>query len=397
MKVYQLSIITQLQNSGAPKTVCSVFAYAHEQQVFILFMEMMHNKLKTNTRLLRRFIAECLTAVEITPFGYGEFMTQDVHDAIVIGSGPAGYTAAIYLGRAGHQPLIIAGALTPGGQLVNTTEVENFPGFPEGILGPDLMENMRAQAEKFGAEIEYDDVTSVDFSGPVKLINTDSGTQYKAKTVIVTTGSEYRKLGVPGEQEYSGRGVSYCATCDGFFFKDKPIVVVGGGDSAMEEADFLSRYGSSVTVIHRREGFRASKIMVDRAIDNPNITFKLNTVVTEVTGDDNGANTIALKDTVTGQVSSIQANGIFVAIGYTPQTGFLKDAIELDNDGYIMTKPDTTNTSVPGVFAAGDAVDRVYRQAISAAGSGCKAALDAQHYLSTFSLEEAAEKAVQSI
>ncbi len=397
MKVYHLSIITQLQNSGAPKTVCSVFAYAHEQQVFILFMEMMHNKLKTNTRLLRRFIAECLTAVEITPFGYGEFMTQDVHDAIVIGSGPAGYTAAIYLGRAGHQPLIIAGALTPGGQLVNTTEVENFPGFPEGILGPDLMENMRAQAEKFGAEIEYDDVTSVDFSGPVKLINTDSGTQYKAKTVIVTTGSEYRKLGVPGEQEYSGRGVSYCATCDGFFFKDKPIVVVGGGDSAMEEADFLSRYGSSVTVIHRREGFRASKIMVDRAIDNPNITFKLNTVVTEVTGDDNGANTIALKDTVTGQVSSIQANGIFVAIGYTPQTGFLKDAIELDNDGYIMTKPDTTNTSVPGVFAAGDAVDRVYRQAISAAGSGCKAALDAQHYLSTFSLEEAAEKAVQSI
>lgn len=353
--------------------------------------------LKTNTRLLRRFIAECLTAMEITPFGYGEFMTQDVHDAIVIGSGPAGYTAAIYLGRAGHQPLIIAGALTPGGQLVNTTEVENFPGFPEGILGPDLMENMRAQAEKFGAEIEYDDVTSVDFSGPVKLINTDSGTQYKAKTVIVTTGSEYRKLGVPGEQEYSGRGVSYCATCDGFFFKDKPIVVVGGGDSAMEEADFLSRYGSSVTVIHRREGFRASKIMVDRAVENPNITFKLNTVVTEVTGDDNGASTIALKDTVTGQVSSVEANGIFVAIGYTPQTSFLKDSIELDNDGYIMTKPDTTNTSVPGVFAAGDAVDRVYRQAISAAGSGCKAALDAQHYLSTFSLEEAADKAIQSI
>ncbi|MCI1634808.1 thioredoxin-disulfide reductase [Bifidobacterium sp.] len=324
-------------------------------------------------------------------------MTQDVHDAIVIGSGPAGYTAAIYLGRAGHKPLVIAGALTPGGQLVNTTEVENFPGFPEGILGPDLMENMRVQAEKFGAEIEYDDVTSVDFSSPIKLVTTDSGTQYRAKTVIITTGSEYRKLGVPGEQEYSGRGVSYCATCDGFFFKDRPIVVVGGGDSAMEEADFLSRYGSSVTVIHRRDAFRASKIMVDRAIANPNISFKLNTVVTSITGTDSGATTVELKDTVTGESSTIEAQGIFVAIGYTPQTGFIKDVIDLDADGYILTTPEATNTSVEGVFAAGDAVDRVYRQAISAAGSGCRAALDAQHYLNTFNPISTASTAVPSI
>jgi thioredoxin reductase (NADPH) len=324
-------------------------------------------------------------------------MTQDVHDAIVIGSGPAGYTAAIYLGRAGHKPLVIAGALTPGGQLVNTTEVENFPGFPEGILGPDLMENMRVQAEKFGAEIEYDDVTSVDFSSPIKLVTTDSGTQYRAKTVIITTGSEYRKLGVPGEQEYSGRGVSYCATCDGFFFKDRPIVVVGGGDSAMEEADFLSRYGSSVTLIHRRDAFRASKIMVDRAIANPNISFKLNTVVTSITGTDSGATTVELKDTVTGESSTIEAQGIFVAIGYTPQTGFIKDVIDLDTDGYILTTPGATNTSVEGVFAAGDAVDRVYRQAISAAGSGCRAALDAQHYLNTFNPVSTASTAVPSI
>jgi thioredoxin reductase (NADPH) len=259
------------------------------------------------------------------------------------------------------------------------------------------MENMRVQAEKFGAEIEYDDVTSVDFSSPIKLVTTDSGTQYRAKTVIITTGSEYRKLGVPGEQEYSGRGVSYCATCDGFFFKDRPIVVVGGGDSAMEEADFLSRYGSSVTVIHRRDAFRASKIMVDRAIANPNISFKLNTVVTSITGTDSGATTVELKDTVTGESSTIEAQGIFVAIGYTPQTGFIKDVIDLDADGYILTTPEATNTSVEGVFAAGDAVDRVYRQAISAAGSGCRAALDAQHYLNTFNPISTASTAVPSI
>lgn len=315
-------------------------------------------------------------------------MTQDVRDAIIIGSGPAGYTAAIYLGRAGYRPLIIAGALTPGGQLVNTTEVENFPGFPEGILGPDLMENMRAQAEKFGAEIEYDDVTSVDFSHPVKSVVTDSGTTYQAHSVVITTGSEYRKLGVPGEQEYSGRGVSYCATCDGFFFKNKPIVVIGGGDSAMEEADFLSRYGSSVTLIHRRDQFRASKIMVDRVEANPNISLRLNSVVTAVRGDSGGATSIELEDTVTGERTAIEANGVFVAIGYTPQTSFLGQSVKLDQDGYILTSPDATSTSVPGVFAAGDAVDRVYRQAISAAGSGCKAALDAQAFLGALQSEE---------
>lgn len=310
-------------------------------------------------------------------------MTRTVHDAIVIGSGPAGYTAAIYLGRAGYAPLVIAGALTPGGQLMNTTEVENYPGFPKGIMGPDLMDQMRDQAEHFGAQIEYDDVTSVDFSGNIKRITTDGGEEYFARAVVVTTGSQYRKLEVPGEREFSGRGVSYCATCDGFFFKDKPIVVIGGGDSAMGDADFLTRFGSSVQLIHRRQGFRASKIMVDRAQANKKIDFVLDSVVTKVNGDESGVTSVDIRDTTTGRTTTVPANGVFVAIGFVPQTGFLKGQVDLDEDGYILVEGASTRTSTPGIFAAGDATEKVYRQAVSAAGMGCRAALDAQEYLNT--------------
>lgn len=308
-------------------------------------------------------------------------MSNDIHDAVIIGSGPAGYTAAIYLGRAGYHPTVIAGALTPGGQLVNTTEVENFPGFPDGVMGPDLMDAMQQQAEKFGAELIYDDVASVDFSKPVKTLTLDGGDVLSARAVIITTGSSYRKLGVPGEEQYSGRGVSYCATCDGFFFRDKPIVVVGGGDSAFEEAQFLSRFGSSVTLVHRRDTFRASKIMVDRTKENEKIHIITNAVVESVNGDDTGATSVTLRDVVSHETSELKASGIFVAIGHTPSTSFLGDAVALDDDGYIVVDGASTRTSVNGVFAAGDVVDRTYRQAISAAGMGCRAALDAQSYL----------------
>ena len=309
-------------------------------------------------------------------------MSEQTTDVIIIGSGPAGYTAAIYLVRAGYHPVVIAGALTPGGQLVNTTEVENFPGFPDGIMGPDLMDAMRKQAERFGAEIVYDDVVSADVQGDSKRVVLDGGDTYTARAVIVATGSQVRKLGVPGEVEYSGRGVSYCATCDGFFFRGKPIVVVGGGDSALTEADFLSRFGSSVTVIHRRDTFRASRILVDRAEKNPKIDFRMNAVVERVNGDDeSGAHSVTIRDTVTGDTTEIPANGVFVAIGHTPATEFLHDALQLDEHGYITVDGASTRTSVPGVFAAGDVVDGVYRQAISAAGMGCRAALDAQAYL----------------
>lgn len=308
-------------------------------------------------------------------------MENNIRKVIIIGSGPAGYTAAIYLGRAGYKPLVIAGALTPGGQLMNTTEVENYPGFPEGILGPDLMDAMQKQAEKFGAEILLDDVISVDFSSPVKRVKVSEGVTYEAEAVIVSTGSQVRKLGVPGEQEYSGRGVSYCATCDGFFFRGKPITVVGGGDSAFEEAQFLSRFGSSVTLIHRREEFRASKIMVDRANQNKKIQFILNSVVDEVHGDGNEATSLTIRNVDTGKTQEIESSGLFVAIGHTPATKFLDGALNLNSDGTIVVDGDSTRTSVDGVFACGDVVDSVYRQAISAAGMGCRAALDAQAYL----------------
>ncbi|MCI1865680.1 MAG: thioredoxin-disulfide reductase [Bifidobacterium sp.] len=308
-------------------------------------------------------------------------MVENIHDVVIIGSGPAGYTAAIYLGRAGYKPIIIAGALTPGGQLVNTTEVENFPGFPDGIMGPDLMDAMQKQAEKFGAEIVWDDVVSVNLADTIKTVTCDQGGEYRARAVVVTTGAKVRKLGIPGETEYSGRGVSYCATCDGFFFKGKPIVVVGGGDSAFEEADFLSRFGTSVTLIHRREKFRASKIMVDRAKANPKISFLLDSVVDTVNGSDNSATSVDVTNVKTGATTTLPADGIFVAIGFTPATAFLDGALELDGNGYIVVDGASTRTSLPGVFAAGDVVDSVYRQAVSAAGAGCRAALDAQAYL----------------
>ena len=308
-------------------------------------------------------------------------MKNDIRKVIIIGSGPAGYTAAIYLGRAGYKPLIIAGALTPGGQLMNTTEVENYPGFPNGVLGPDLMESMQQQAEKFGAEILLNDVTSVDFSSPIKRVTVDDGVTYEAEAVIVSTGSQVRKLDVPGEQEYSGRGVSYCATCDGFFFRGKPITVVGGGDSAFEEAQFLTRFGSSVTLIHRRSEFRASKIMVDRAKENEKIKFILNSVVEEVHGNDTEATSLTVRNVMTGKTQEIESAGLFVAIGHTPATKYLNDALNLHEDGTIVVDGASTRTSVEGVFACGDVVDSVYRQAISAAGMGCRAALDAQAYL----------------
>ena len=302
-------------------------------------------------------------------------------NVIIIGSGPAGYTSALYLARAGYSPLVIAGALTPGGQLMNTTEVENYPGFADGILGPDLMEAMQKQAEKFGAQILLNDVISVDFNGDSKAVTTDDGVTYTSKAVIVSTGSQVRKLGVPGEQEYSGRGVSYCATCDGFFFREKPIVVVGGGDSAFEEALFLTRFGSCVTLIHRRDSFRASKIMVDRARKNSKINFVLDSVVCSVNGMDGDAQSVTVKNVKTGETQNIEASGIFVAIGHSPSTSFLDGALELNEDGTIAVQGASTRTSIPGVFAAGDVVDSVYRQAISAAGMGCRAALDAQAYL----------------
>lgn len=304
-----------------------------------------------------------------------------LRDAIIIGSGPAGYTAAIYLGRAGHSPLVIAGALTPGGQLINTTEVENFPGFPDGVLGPDLMDNMKRQAERFGAEFLQDDVATVEQQDSLFTVTTNQGKTFEAKTVIIATGSSYRKLGVPGEAEFSGRGVSYCATCDGFFFRGKPIVVVGGGDSAFEEAGFLSRFGSSVTIIHRRDEFRASKIMVDRAKGNEKINFLTNAVVDEIHGDDQGVQSLSVRDVKTGAVRQVEANGVFVAIGHTPATAFVDGLVSRDEAGYITVDGASTRTNVPGVFAAGDCVDSVYRQAISAAGMGCRAALDAQAYL----------------
>ena len=304
-----------------------------------------------------------------------------LRDAIIIGSGPAGYTAAIYLGRAGHSPLVIAGALTPGGQLINTTEVENFPGFPDGVLGPDLMDNMKRQAERFGAEFLQDDVATVEQQDSLFTVTTNQGQTFEAKTVIIATGSSYRKLDIPGEAEFSGRGVSYCATCDGFFFRGKPIVVVGGGDSAFEEAGFLSRFGSSVTIIHRRDEFRASKIMVDRAKGNEKINFLTNAVVDEIHGDDQGVQSLSVRDVNTGAVRQVEANGVFVAIGHTPATAFVDGLVSRDEAGYITVDGASTRTNVPGVFAAGDCVDSVYRQAISAAGMGCRAALDAQAYL----------------
>lgn len=304
---------------------------------------------------------------------------MSVREIIIIGSGPAGYTAAIYTARAGLNPLLIAGEVTAGGALMNTTEVENFPGFPEGIQGPDLMANMLAQAERFGCEILYEDALEVSLAGEEKKVVTSEG-EYLARRVILSMGSEYRKLNVPGEAELSGRGVSYCATCDGFFFKDQYLAVVGGGDSAMEEALFLTKFAKKVTVIHRRDQLRASQIMAERAAANPKIDFAWNSTVAQINGEDK-VESLTLQSTVDGTESTLDATGVFVAIGHEPRSQLVNGQVDLDEAGYVRVKEPGTATNLKGVFACGDLVDHTYRQAITAAGSGCRAALDAERSL----------------
>jgi thioredoxin reductase (NADPH) len=303
-----------------------------------------------------------------------------VRNVIIIGSGPAGYTAALYTARASLKPLVFEGAVTAGGALMNTTDVENFPGFREGIMGPDLMDNMRAQAERFGAELIPDDVTEVDLTGEIKTVTDSAGTVHQARSIIVATGSQHRKLGLPREDELSGRGVSWCATCDGFFFKDQDIAVIGGGDTAMEEATFLSRFAKSVTVVHRRETLRASKAMQERAFADPKISFRWNGEVADLHGDGKLSG-LTLRDTVTGETSELPVTGLFIAIGHDPRTELFKGVLELDDEGYLKVESPSTRTNVQGVFAAGDVVDHTYRQAVTAAGTGCSAALDAERYL----------------
>ena len=304
-----------------------------------------------------------------------------IHDVVIVGSGPAGYTAAIYAARAQLHPAILAGSVTAGGALMNTTEVENYPGFIEGIMGPELMNQMQEQAERFGAEIRYEDVTALELEGDVKRITT-SDDVYEARTVIISTGSEYRHLGIDGEERLSGHGVSYCATCDGFFFKDQDIIIVGGGDSAMEEATFLPRFARSVTVVHRRDELRASAVMAKRAQQDPKISFAWNSRVVELHGEDSLTG-VTLEDTVTGERRQIEATGLFVAIGQVPRSELVADVLELDEAGYIKVEVPSQRTRIPGVFACGDVADPTYQQAITAAGSGCRAALDAEHYLTT--------------
>jgi len=300
-----------------------------------------------------------------------------MHDVIIIGSGSAGYTAAIYACRAGRETLILAGSI-PGGQLMITSDVENFPGFPEGVLGPELMEKLRRQAEKFGPEIIYDDVSFVDFSSrPFKVVA--GGRSYEGKSVIIATGANAKWLGLPSETKFRGRGVSSCATCDGFFFKGKDVVTIGGGDTAMEEATFLANITNSVTIVHRRDALRASKIMQERATGNPKIHFVWDSTVKEITGDEKVTG-VQLHNLKSGKDSHVNAEGVFVAIGYEPNTGFLKGKVELDSQGYVVTRKDT-ETSVPGVFAAGDVRDHKYRQAVTAAADGCMAAIDADRFL----------------
>jgi thioredoxin reductase (NADPH) len=299
---------------------------------------------------------------------------------IIIGSGPAGFTAGIYAARAELEPLIVASSVETGGELTKTTEVENFPGFPEGVQGPDLMIKMQEQAEKFGAEVLYDDAVSVDLTGEVKKVTVGSGETYEALAVIYATGSAYRHLGLPDEERLSGHGVSWCATCDGFFFRGKNIAVVGGGDSAMEEATFLTRFADKVTVIHRKDTLRASKIMQDRAASDPKIDFIWNTEVTGIDGD-TAVTGLQLRDTVTGGTSSLELDGLFIAIGNDPRTHLIHGQVDLAPEGTIAVEGRTSKTNLPGVFAAGDVIDPSYRQAITAAGSGAVAALDAEHYL----------------
>jgi thioredoxin reductase (NADPH) len=304
----------------------------------------------------------------------------DVRDVIIIGSGPAGYTAAIYTARAKLQPLVLAGSVTAGGALMQTTDVENFPGFPDGIMGPALMEDLQKQAERFGAEVLYDDAVSVDLTASPKVIKTDSET-YLAKAVIIATGSKYKELGIPGEKELSGHGVSWCATCDGFFFREKDIAVIGGGDSALEEAMFLTRFGKSVTLVHRRDSLRASKIMQDRAFANPKIKFQWDSEPVAMEGSGGSVCGLRVRNTRTGEESVLPVGGVFIAIGHLPRSELFAGQLATNPDGYLEVEGRSTRTAIEGVFACGDVVDHVYRQAITAAGSGCSAAIDAERWL----------------
>ncbi len=316
-------------------------------------------------------------------------MSDTVRNVIVIGSGPSGYTAALYTARAQLAPLVFEGSVTAGGALMTTTEVENFPGFRDGIMGPALMDEMRAQAERFGAELVADDIVEVDLTGDVKVVKTVTDT-YRARSVILATGSGYRKLGLPREDELSGRGVSWCATCDGFFFRDQEIAVVGGGDSAIEEATFLTRFASKVYLIHRRDQLRASKIMQERAFADPKLELVWNSEIAEIQGDDTLAG-VVLRDTTTGETRPLAVTGLFIAIGHDPRSELLTGQVDLDDNGYVLVRHPSTQTNLPGVFAAGDLVDHHYRQAITAAGTGCAAALDAERYVAA--LDHAASTA----
>ena len=308
-------------------------------------------------------------------------MSDVVHELVIVGSGPAGYTAGIYAARAQLAPILYEGSVTAGGALMNTTEVENFPGFPAGIIGPDLMDNLKAQAEKFGAKLVRDDIVEMKLDGEIKTLVDGSGNVFKTKSVILATGSAYKEIGLPNEKRLSGRGVSWCATCDGFFFRNQEIAVVGGGDSAMEEANFLTRFASKVVVIHRRDSLRASKIMIDRAHANPKIDFLWNTEVIDVLGGENVTG-LKLRNTIDGKESDGNFTGLFVAIGHSPRSELIVGQVDLDEEGYVKVEGRSTRTNLKGVFACGDLVDHTYRQAITAAGSGCQAALDAERFLS---------------
>lgn len=303
-----------------------------------------------------------------------------MREVIIIGSGPAGYTAGIYTARAGLKPLLIASSVEAGGELMKTTEVENYPGFPNGLQGPELMDAFKAQAERFGTEVLLDDVIEVDLKGDVKIVKTGNGKTFEAKAVILATGAAYRELGLPKEKELSGYGISWCATCDGFFFREKTIAVVGGGDSAMEEANFLTRFASKVYLIHRRDSFKASKIMQERALNNPKIEVVWNTEVAELVGDGRLTG-VKLRNTVDGSMSDLDLDGLFIAIGNDPRIWLVENQVQLTQDKFIKVEGRSSKTSLPGVFAAGDVIDPTYRQAITAAGSGCVAALDAEHYI----------------
>ncbi len=307
-------------------------------------------------------------------------MSEKIHELVIVGSGPAGYTAGIYAGRAQLEPILYEGSVTAGGALMNTTEVENFPGFPDGVMGPDLMDNLKAQCEKFGTKLVRDDIVDMKLDGEIKILTDGSGNVLKAKSVILATGSAYKEIGLTNEKRLSGRGVSWCATCDGFFFRDQEIAVVGGGDSAMEEANFLTRFAKKVVLIHRRDSLRASKIMVDRAKANPKIEFLWNTEVIDVLGEDKMTG-LKLRNTVDGSESEKPFTGLFVAIGHLPRSELVKGQVDLDAEGYVKVDGRSTRTNLTGVFACGDLVDHTYRQAITAAGTGCEAALDAERFL----------------